>query len=645
MLNKNIRILIMVIIIKKYIIFFIIFFLILVRIFYINFYKKTYYKNKLDLINVKYVYSLSEERGRILDINGNVLVDNEKKRVIVYNKSSSISVNQELSIARKLSKYYSKYQEPNKKEICKYIFDRNSDLKIYLTHKDYNKYLKQVITYNEAKNIAYEYIKNNMINMIDEDDKKIIKIYSLMNKDYYYDKKIILDDIDDKTYFKILSENIPGITGEYIYKRVYPYGNLMRSIFGTIGKIDKENYKEYLKKGYELSDIVGKSYLEKEYDMLLKGKKAKYIVSKNGYLKLVEEGKKGKDLVLNIDINIEKKLSEILEKNIYNAKGKRNAEYYNGSYVVVGKPTGEVVAMLGYKIDEKGNLNEVSTDILNSSFTPGSIVKGASNTVGYHENVIDRGKKINDSCVKLYMNTEKCSYIRLGYVDDISAIEKSSNYYQFINAIKVMGYNYKYNMKVEATQNDFDKYRTIFKSYGLGSKTNIDLPNENTGIEGKKIAADLLLNYSIGQYDSYTPLQMLAYVNTLASKGNRYNLSLKVNPPVLNNTIDINEEDMNRILKGFENVVKKGTGSGYIYKNNGSGKTGTSETLVDTNNDNIYETKTISTSFIGFMPSEDPKYTFVIVSPNISSNKDKSNYKVPINRYIMADLTKFLFEN
>ena len=49
--------------------------------------------------------------------------------------------------------------------------------------------------------------------------------------------------------------------------------------------------------------------------------------------------------------------------------------------------------------------------------------------------------------------------------------------------------------------------------------------------------------------------------------------------------------------------------------------------------------------FIGYMPFNEPKYTFVVISPNISSNMHQNNYKVPINRYIINDLTKILFEN
>ena len=179
----------------------------------------------------------------------------------------------------------------------------------------------------------------------------------------------------------------------------------------------------------------------------------------------------------------------------------------------------------------------------------------------------------------------------------------------------------------------------------MGDKTHIDLPNENIGIKGSIIAPDLLLNLSIGQYDSYTPVQLLSYINTIANNKVRNNLSLISDKTRLISKIDLPDEYFNRILMGLNNVITKGTGRGYIYQNDGAGKTGTSETLVDTDNDNLYETKTISTSFIGYMPYINPIYTFIVISPNISSNIKNNNYKVPINRYIIHDLTKILFEN
>lgn len=620
----------------------IVFVIISMRIININ--NKSSYKAKLKKINNKYTYSLSAPRGRILDVNGKVIVDNIKKRVIIYNKLDNPSKKNELLVANKLSKYLSDDFKINLDEISFYIFDKENNLKKFVSEKDYKKYKNSIINYQEIRRIALDNIKNNYNNTLSLEEQKIVKIYNLMNKDYYYDKKIIYTNLDDKTYFKIIDENIPGISGEYIYERYYPYGDLLKSILGKVGKIDKENKDEYIKKGYMLSDLVGLSYLEKEYEDILKGTKGKYKLNKDGtYIKVLDE-QSGKDVYLNIDIDIENELYEIMKKHMSETKGKFNTEFYNKTYVLVGTPEGKVTAALGLRINKDKSFSDVTNDIINSSFVVGSIVKAASNTVAYHENVIVPGKKINDSCVKLYLNTIKCSFSRLGYIDDISALEKSSNYYQFINAIKVMGYNYKYNMKITATKEDFDKYRDIFKAYGLGSKTNIDLPNENEGIKGSIVAPDLLLNLSIGQYDAYTPVQLLSYANTLASKGKRYNLSLLNKENSIIDTVDISEENMNRIHEGLHRVVTSGTGKGYIINNDGAGKTGTSETLYDKDNDGIYETNSTSTAFIGFAPYINPKYTFAIISPNISSNIKKGIYKVPINRYIMHDLTNFLFE-
>ena len=633
----------MVIIIKRIIFYLpVIFIIISFRIIYIN--NKSTYKIKLKRLNNKYTYSLSSPRGRILDINGKVIVDNIKKRVIIYNKLDNPNINNELLIAKKLSKYLTDDLNITKEEISNYIFDKENNLKKYISEDDYKRYKNSIMNYQEARNIALNNIKNNYSDNLSLEELKIAKIYNLMNKDYYYDKKIIYQGLDDKIYFKIMDENIPGISGEYIYERYYPYGDVLKSILGKVGKIDKENKGEFLSKGYMLSDLVGLSYLEKEYEDILKGSKGKYKLNKDGtYTKVLDE-KIGNDIYLNIDMDIEEKLYEIMKKHIYETKGKFNTEFYNKTYVLVATPDGKIKAALGLRINPDNSFTDVTNDIITSSFVVGSVVKAASNTVAYNENVIIPGKKINDSCVKLYLNTIKCSFSRLGYIDDISALEKSSNYYQFINAIKVMGYNYKYNMKINATSEDFDKYRNIFKEYGLGSKTNIDLPNEKEGIKGNIVAPDLLLNLSIGQYDAYTPVQLLSYANTLASNGKRYNLSLLSNDNNIIDTVEISDDNMKRIHEGLHKVVTSGTGKGYIYNNDGAGKTGTSETLYDKDNDGIYETNSTSTAFIGFAPYINPKYTFAVISPNISSNIKKGIYKVPINRYIMHDLTNFLFE-
>lgn len=638
----------MVVYIKKITLLLIIIFLIIfLRIFYLNIYKHKKYQNLLKDKTDIYVYGLSAPRGKILDKNGMVLVDNKKTRVIIYHKNKNISKESEKYIAAVLSKYLS--GDTYVKDEAKIMYFLSSvNIFDYVDKNTYQKYMKNIISYSDVEKKAKEYITNNKLYETSENDVLKAEIYYLMNKDYLYDNKIIFKDLSEKDYFEILSLNLPGISGEYLYERTYPYGDLMKSIFGSIGKIDKEDKNMYLQKGYVLSDIVGKSFLEKEYEDYLKGSKAMYILNSDGTLKLYKNEKSGNDLTLNIDINILLKLDEILRRNMSKTIGKKNAQYFKELYALVGTPDGKIISALGYRFDEKNNIVDVTNNIISSSFVLGSVVKGASNSTSYHENVITYNKKILDSCVKLYQNEKKCSYMQLGYVDDISALEKSSNYYQFINALKIMGYpNYSYNMKVSSNvEESFNKYRDMFYKYGLGSKTNIDLPNEQIGIKGSKYAPDLLLNFSIGQYDAYTPVQALSYINTIANNGIRNDLSFSSlkNNMVLNH-IDIKEEEIKRIQQGFNNVITKGTASGYIYKKDGAGKTGTSETLYDKDNDGIYETKTISTAFVGYMPFINPKYTFVLITPHISSDITPGAYRVPINRYIMSELTEFLFEN
>ena len=81
-------------------------------------------------------------------------------------------------------------------------------------------------------------------------------------------------------------------------------------------------------------------------------------------------------------------------------------------------------------------------------------------------------------------------------------------------------------MKLNVSNTQFDIYRNTLEEFGLGTITGIDLPNETTGIKGSSIAGDLLLNLAIGQYDTYTPIELMQYINTIANGGYKYKPSL-----------------------------------------------------------------------------------------------------------------------
>lgn len=90
-----------------------------------------------------------------------------------------------------------------------------------------------------------------------------------------------------------------------------------------------------------------------------------------------------------------------------------------------------------------------------------------------------------DECVKIRNTPAKCSWTKgLGYLDDVKALAYSSNAYQYKTAMKVAGANYYYNGPLTVPESAFETYRKVFLEYGLGEKTNIDLPVESYGYKG-----------------------------------------------------------------------------------------------------------------------------------------------------------------
>ena len=414
-----------------------------------------------------------------------------------------------------------------------------------------------------------------------------------------------------------------------------------------------------MSKGYSLTDKVGTSYLEKQYEEYLKGKKALYRVNKDNTLTIVENEEKGNDLILGIDIDVQMHVEEIIRNQILAAKARANTEYYKESYAVIGDPnTGRIIAIAGQRLlnDYKNpSWEDVSLNVVNDSYTVGSVVKGASMTLGYQNNIIDIGTKYRDSCVKLYYVPAKCSFKRLGVLDDVKALANSSNFYQFMIAIGLTGQKYTNNMKLNATEEHFNKYRDTFASYGLGTKTGIDIPDEKIGIIGKTIADDLLLNLSIGQYDTYTPIELLQYINTVSNNGNRMKLSLMDRVVDSNNNILLKNDNkiidkvvmeqkyFDRLKEGMNQVLLNGTGKGHVdIKYNPAGKTGTSESLYDSNGDGVGDVMTISSGMVTFFPLNEPKYSMVVISPNVSHNNGKVDYKSQANRLISREISDYL---
>ena len=261
---------------------------------------------------------------------------------------------------------------------------------------------------------------------------------------------------------------------------------------------------------------------------------------------------------------------------------------------------------------------------------------------------------MQDECIKIKSTPKKCSIYTMGYVNDLDALKKSSNVYQFKIALRVGGVNYQYDRPAYVSHEAFEIYRSYFQKFGLGTSTGIDLNRENIGIKGKDENAGLLMNLAIGQYDSYTNISLNQYIATLANGNKRYSLHflkeiknkdevIKTYEPIILNTLDIDEKYIKRVKQGLKLVMSEGTGVGYIdLSHDPSGKTGTSETYVDTNQDDIYETPTISTAFVAYFPSNSPEYAISITTPNISYVNSSSSYIYPFNKLVIRKITDLM---
>ena len=110
-----------------------IFILFLYRVYSLAYQNKDYYLNKARSINEVYVTGSTAPRGRILDINGNVLVDNIGVNTIYYHKPSGVTLKEELVIALKLAEltnYEYEYNESYLKEFYLIKYSTKADLLI-----------------------------------------------------------------------------------------------------------------------------------------------------------------------------------------------------------------------------------------------------------------------------------------------------------------------------------------------------------------------------------------------------------------------------------------------------------------------------------------------------------------------------------
>ena len=650
------------------------FLVIFIRIGFLIFFDGNYYAMLLDKKTDMTVYGDSTPRGRIYDRNYKVIVDNVVVKEITYSKVKGVTKEEEIKLAYLLSEHLAlDYDNLLTRNLKEFYYALNEELVNFkITDEEWEDYDNRKITSSEIEELKIERITDEELKTLKEADRKAAYLYYLMNRGYYYDEKSIKVEATDEEYAYVVenSQNLKGFKATLDWERVYPYGDVFSLVLGKVSSkeagVPMEDKEYYLSLGYDLDDRVGISGLEKEYEEVLSGTKAMYQVMDDNSLKIIKEGTKGNDIVLTIDIEVQKEIEEMLKQELVKTKKEPNTEFYNRSFVVITNPSnGEIIAMAGKQLFEeqktgKTEIYDYSNGPIVSTVTPGSVVKGASILVGYNTGVIKIGTKLLDQCIKLYNTPAKCSWRTMGVINDLEAIKYSSNVYQYKIAMMVGGFEYAYNKKLEMDLGAFNTYRNIFYQFGLGVSTGIDYPIEETGYKGGSSNGELLINFSIGQYDTYTTLQLAQYISTIANDGKRMKVHFLKSvlkdddsgeilynvDPVLLNEVVAEDKYIERIQQGMWLVMNSdGTGQfGYMnYIKDSAGKTGTSESFVDIDGDGVVDYESISNNFVGYAPFDNPTFAIATSSPDVQ-NPNRGDFKSSVNLRVSKQATSIYFK-
>lgn len=610
-------------------------------------------------------------RGKMFDRNGNVIVDNSPLNAITYTKSSSTSQKQMIQTAEKLAKIIhmdtSKVRTRDKQDF--WIMKHPKEAKAKITKKEWTQYKNKKLDDKDIYNLQLARITDKDLQSLTADDLETLAIYREFNSGYSLTPQIVKNQDVKPAEFATVSENLenlPGVDTTTDWERKYVFGDTLKSILGNVSTseqgVPKDQIDEYLAKDYNRNDRVGTSYLEAQYEDVLRGQpgKVKSKTDKDGNVvstQVVSEGSRGDDLVLTIDMDLQKKVDEIVADEMWKAKKQPGTALMDRAFVVVTDPnTGEILAMSGKQIVKDKNtgkmeMRDYAQGTFTTSYNVGSAVKGATVLTGYKTGAIHPGSYQIDEPLKIQNTPIKSSYSTFGKINDLRALQVSSNVYMWKTVIAMAGGHYIPNGPLPLNPKTFDTMRKSFAQFGLGSRTGIDLPNEMTGFPGPDRTPGLLLDLAIGQYDTYTPMQLAQYVSTIANGGNRMQMHIvkqirepseknnqlgpiiqEIQPTVLNK-LDMKQSWIDRVKEGFRMVYEEPGGTAYSYFSGAdyspAGKSGTAQAFYDGSDASKRNTPVWNVSLVGFAPFKNPEMAMAIVVPWAYETSGP-----PINYYI-----------
>ena len=485
----------------------------------------------------------------------------------------------------------------------------------------------------------------------------------------------IAKDVSRESAVKLGEQSIyfPGISATNEPMVSYPSGSLASHILGYVGNIT-ETELDGREDTYGINDVSGKVGIQYVFEEYLRGKDgikqldmSVDVTITDEYI--TQEAVAGSDVILTIDANLQAATEKALANNIKKiASGgfSKRSDAKAGAAVVMNVKTGEILAMASYpdyepelfvngisqkKLDEYNKGDNIFNRAISGVYAPGSTFKMITAIAGLETGVITPTEKINDIGVYKKAHEPACwiwnSYgMSHGWLNVTEAITHSCNYFF-------------YEVGYRATIDNIAKYA---KYYGLGEKTNVELPMEEKGIvatrdkakeRGDEWQIGETLSAAIGQsYNSYTPIQMAKYISMLANGGEPIDVTIVKSINDVNGNqvskeditkfvnaklgltkekkenLNIKKENIDAILKGMKGVTSEEGGTAYSTFANFNielgGKTGSAQTDVQGK---------INGWFVGFAPYEEPEIAVVVLVENAGSG----SYTAEVARDILQE--------
>ncbi|NLN26435.1 MAG: transpeptidase family protein [Bacteroidetes bacterium] len=381
--------------------------------------------------------------------------------------------------------------------------------------------------------------------------------------------------------------------------------------------------------------------IEGAFNELLTGKDGKRLKQKIGHRQWKPvydtnevEPQDGYDIVTTLNVNIQDIAHHALLKQL---------EYYeadHGTVVVMEVATGEIKAISNLGRTTRGTYYEKWNYAIGESHEPGSTFKLMAFMAALEDKVIDTSTVIDTGKgVKTFYNRKIYDSRRGGYgkISAARAMEVSSN----IAMASILTENYASNPQ---------RFINYLKKWHLDKKNGVPIKGEGKPVipePGDKIwSRNALPSMGYGYNVQLTPLQTLTFYNAVANNGvmvrprfikevRAWNKPVTVYETEVINPKICSDETLRKVQDVLKNIIERGTGrSLYSPEFSMAGKTGTAQTEYW--KEDWSENKRYVSSFAGYFPADNPKYSCIVVihKPSIKKGYYGADVSGPVFKRI-----------